>query len=201
MNAGPVPTEILIDLALCLDRLANTENFRFHGDLKPENIMVTPSGVVLVDPGYFGAIEVFKSNTKQLLTNCAITSTRYYPYLVPDDLFALGLISWEIACRQHPLAEKAVVSQFDRHKISHDFLELVQKEEDEGRFFLSSILGIRRPTELRPGIPFEVEEFLLKCLRINFDADGKLRLAKGFHTVAEYAAALSGLARKNIRYL
>ena len=162
--------------------------------------MVKPSGVVLIDPGYFGSLEVYKGAGKQQLSNCAVTSPIYYPLLVPDDLFALGLITWEIACRQHPLAEHAVPSDFDRKYIGNNLWELIQQEEDDGRGFLTPLLGLKRPASMRPGMPPDVEAFLLKCLRVKFD-DTKINTAKGFNSVGEYASALAQLQRKNIRYL
>ena len=163
--------------------------------------MVTPSGMVLIDPGHFGAIETYNGQIKQSLTNCSITSAIYYPFLSPDDVFALGLMTWEIACREHPLFEHAVSDKFDRRTIGDELWNFVRAEEDCGRFFFSSILGLRLPSLVRPGIPPELEEFLLKCLRVKFEPGGKINREKGFSSVGEYATALSTLVRKNIRYL
>ncbi len=201
MRSGPVPAEVLLDVALCLDRLSANEAFRYHGDLKPENLMITPSGVVLIDPGHFGAIDTYKGSIKQSLTNCSITSALYYPLLSPDDVLALGLITWEIACREHPLIERSVAAKYDRRHIGDELWDFVRNEEENGRFFCSSILGLRRPSQIRPGLPAEIEEFLLNCLRIKFDGDGKIDRAPGFATMGDYATALSSIVRKNIRYL
>ncbi len=208
MSAGPVPVDVLLDIALCLDRLLEPQDspekqelFEHHGDLKPENIMVTPSGVVLIDPGYFGTLETFKNGIKQPLTRCAVTTPIYYPLLQPDDLTALGLIMWEIACREHPLARRAYSGDFDRKTVGTELWNLVKAQETEGKYFLSAILGAKRPSLARPGMPAEVEELLLNAVKLKFEDDGKLNLGKGFNNFAELAASIARLLSKNIRYL
>ena len=163
--------------------------------------MVTPSGVVLIDPGYYGTIEAYKGATKQSLSNCSVTSTLYYPCLRPDDLFALGLLTWEIACREHPIAKKSTSKDFDKKKIGTELWNFIMEEERDGRFFISSILNVKRPSAMRPGMPPELEQFLLKCLRLRFDADGKLNLDVGFQDFGEYTASLTRLSQKGIRYI
>jgi serine/threonine protein kinase len=199
MNSGPVPIDVLLDIALCMDRLNEDDAFDYHGDLKPENVMVTPSGMVLLDPGYFGELDTIKGGTKQLLTNCAITTPIYYPFLKPDDQLALGLIMWEIACRDHPLARRAYSGDFDRDKVGDDLFELVTTLEKDGKYFYSAILGLSKPEDLRPGIPKECQDLLLKALRLKFEGN-QLMLDEGFKNFAEMAAALARLLSKSIRY-
>jgi serine/threonine protein kinase len=201
MSAGPVAIDVLLDIALCMDRLLEDTQFGYHGDLKPENIMVTPSGMVLIDPGYFGTLDTFKSGAKQALTNCAVTTPIYYPMLEPDDLLALGLIMWEIACRDHPLGRRAYSGDFDRRSVGEELWNLVKSQETQGKYFLSAVLGLRRPSLVRPGMPSEIEELLLKALRLSFLPDGTLNLTEGFKNFAEFAAAIARLLSKNIRYL
>jgi serine/threonine protein kinase len=200
MNSGPVPIDILLDIALCMDRLLEDDAFDYHGDLKPENIMVTPSGMVLIDPGYFGDLDILKGTAPQSLTNCAITTPIYYPMLKPYDMLALGLIMWEIACRDHPLARRAYSGDFDRKRIGDDLWDSITEQEKEGKYFFSAILGLEPPDVIRPGIPKEIDQLLMKGLRLKF-ADSKLSLDEGFKTFGELAAALARLLSKNIRYL
>lgn len=204
MNSGPVPVDILLDIALCMDRLSENDNFGYHGDLKPENIMITPTGVVLIDPGYFGSLETegdSDEGNKRSLRHCAITSPIYYPLIQPDDLLALGLVLWEIACRDQPLSKRAYSNDFDRSKIGPELWNLVKAQEAEGKYFLSAILGLKRPSVLRPGIPKEVEELLLKAVRIKMEKDGTLELCDGFQNFSELAAATARLLSKSIRYV
>lgn len=208
MSAGPVPVDILLDIALCMDRLLEEpesqdkrEPFEYHGDLKPENIMVTPSGVVLIDPGYFGTLETLKNGVKQPLSRCAVTTPIYYPLLQPDDLTALGMIMWEIACREHPLARRAYSGDFDRQTIGSELWDLVKAQETEGKYFLSAVFGVKSPSVARPGMPAEIDELLMRSIKLKIEPDGKLNLAEGFKNFAELAAAIARLLSKNIRYL
>jgi serine/threonine protein kinase len=201
MSAGPCPIGIFLDMAQCLSRINDKDTFGYHGDLKPENIMVTPSGVVLIDPGYFGTLETYRGTVRNPTTNCAVATTIYYPYLKPDDLLAFGLMLWETACRDHPLAARSNSSDFDRKSIGDDLWDIVRSQELEGRYYLSSILGVIPPSIVRPGTPKEIEEVLMKGLRLKLDADGKLNACPGFKNFAEFAEALNQLVKKNIRYI
>lgn len=92
MKLGPVPVSALLRIARTMLRLERIPAFAYHGDLKPDNILISPLGIHLIDPGYFGP-ERF------------ITTPAYYPKGQPDDLAAFALILWEIAAGKNPLAE------------------------------------------------------------------------------------------------
>jgi hypothetical protein len=125
----------------------------------------------------------------------------YYPFLQPDDLFALGLLTWEICCREHPLARRTSSSQFERKSVGAELWELVRDHERQGKFYLSSILGAVLPSVVRPGMPPVVEALLLKALRLRVDASGKLDAGEGFKSFAEFADMLADISAKNICYL
>jgi serine/threonine protein kinase len=201
MNSGPVPIDVLLDIALGLDSLMENEAFGYHGDLKPENIMITPGGVVLIDPGYFGSMDVVKGHEKKSFPHCAVTTPMYYPRIEPDDLLALGLIMWELALRDHPLAKRFHSKDFDRKHYSDELWNQIIALEASGKHHLAGILSIKQPSQLRPGLPLEVEEVLLKALGLQFEFDGTLNIARRFKGFSELAAALARLLSKNIRYL
>jgi serine/threonine protein kinase len=48
---------ILTDLACQFAAMKNLQTFPYHGDLKPENIMVTMDGAKAIDAGYFGTLD------------------------------------------------------------------------------------------------------------------------------------------------
>jgi serine/threonine protein kinase len=201
MTAGPVPISHFIDIANCLERLTDNKAFLYHGDLKPENIMVSPLRVVLIDPGHFGSVDTYSASIKQTMTNCAVTSTIYYPTLVPDDLLAFGIIMWETACREHPLSKRAHSADFDKRTVGSGLWQYVKEQENEGRFYSSRILGLRRPSAIRPGMPKEIEDLLLRGMRLQIDANGKIDRGEGFNSFAEIAESLNHLLSKNIRYI
>lgn len=92
MRRGRVPLSALLRTARTLQRLSRNSAFPYHGDLKPDNILVSPGGVHLLDPGYFGPDRY-------------VTTPAYYPRMQPDDLAAFAIILWEIAAGRHPLAQ------------------------------------------------------------------------------------------------
>ncbi|GEM_PF-1856051 len=80
----PPPFEWFMRLGETLSRLQKSGRLPYHGDLKPENVIVTPAGgAVLIDPTSGIPPE-----------HGRVTTPRYYPLLTPDDrpAFALMLI-------------------------------------------------------------------------------------------------------------
>ncbi|MBX9685372.1 MAG: hypothetical protein K2X27_01645, partial [Candidatus Obscuribacterales bacterium] len=72
-----------LDLAIkvfeAFEALLNS-GLKYHGDLKPENIILAGAGVRLVDPGYFGPLACLEGMIPQVV----ITTPRYYPTLEAD---------------------------------------------------------------------------------------------------------------------
>jgi serine/threonine protein kinase len=66
----------------------------YHGDIKPQNIMVTSKGLRFIDPGYFGPLACREG----LIPNAVLSTPAYYPCMEPDDAFAAGVVFWEL-CR------------------------------------------------------------------------------------------------------
>lgn len=155
IDAGPVPLAPFVDLAESMSRLSRSPTFRYHGDLKPENIIVTPSGLKILDPGYFGGIECETG----YVDNCAITTTNYYPSLTADDLFAVAVILWEAALHVHPLYAPLTPEARERAHPGEELYNWVRRYESVGQYFLSPLLGLQRPTELRPDMPPQLETY------------------------------------------
>src|SRR4030095_12614643 len=85
MISGTVNVSIMLELSQALQRLSTDPKFRYHGDVKPENILITQAGIKLIDPGHFGPLDCAEGN----LDVCIVTTPAYYPLLTPDDLFAV----------------------------------------------------------------------------------------------------------------
>jgi serine/threonine protein kinase len=201
LSSGPVPVDVLLDLALTMDRLEKDAAFELHGDLKPENIMITASGVVLLDPGYIGPLKVTVDGVIKEDVDCIVSTPMYYPKLDGDDLFAFGLLIWEVACRQQLLANKAKTADFDRSKIDDQLYDYVWSEEAKHNFNLSALLGARPPSELRPGMPSEIEELIKGAIGLNWTSEGKLENFPRFQSFTEVASALASLLSNKIRYI
>ncbi|MCB9471138.1 MAG: hypothetical protein H6677_22885 [Candidatus Obscuribacterales bacterium] len=200
MQGGPVSIDLLHNLALTLDRLSQNDEFGYHGDVKPENMIVTEEGVVLVDCGYFGSIEPESTpdNDKKTLI---VTTPRYYPHLIADDLLAFGLLLWESACRKPLLGKVSYSKDHDISKVGDELLSVVYEEEALGNFHFSRIVKAKRPSEYRPGMPEVMEEVLLKSVRLCFDREGVLDFDEGYESFEEIAYDLSSLIEQGIYYL
>lgn len=199
IRGGPVPISVIRNIALTLERLSRNDSFNYHGDVKPENMIVTASGVVMVDCGYFGNVQVDEAIDKD--KSLIVTTPRYYPLLKPDDLLALGLIVWEIACRKPLLNGVAYSGDFDTEHIAEDLVECVSREEALGNFNFSQMLGAEMPSTLRPGVPPRVEAVLLKAVRLKVTDGGVLTLDDGYDNFEHLADDLKKLTQEGIHYL
>ena len=198
MKSGPVSTALLLELVQIVERLSTNSNFKFHGDLKPENIMVTPSGVRIVDPGYFGPLDCQEGN----LEHCVVTTPAYYPLLAPDDLYALGFILWEVICRRHPLEAGAGFSEAaDKSGVGDELFRFVRQRELVGQYFLTPILETGRPAEIRRGLPPGVEGLLLKALRLKITPENKIEKEMGFENFTALANGLRALMASGVTEL
>lgn len=194
MKTG-VPIRVMIDIAYALDRLLQNPDFRYHGDLKPENIIITTTGIKLIDPGYFSSAE--KSSDQQI-----ITTPSYYPALEPDDLLAFGLILWEVAFGENPLAEKLGSSEFiDLGNIGENLFKWVYESELKGNYFKSAILNICQPIDIKPNIAPQLGEFLFNALNLYIRNDNKIDRKIYFKNFRQIIVALESLIETGILYL
>ncbi|MBX9668756.1 MAG: hypothetical protein K2X93_14105 [Candidatus Obscuribacterales bacterium] len=104
----------------------------YHGDLKPSNIIIDESTVKLLDPGFFGEIKSGLGDSFPM----KVTTPLYYPFLNPDDFFAVGLITWEAVFGRHPLK----YTEFADADISDQLDMVVRKQGNRG-----TILSIAAP--------------------------------------------------------
>lgn len=141
----PPPFSWFIRLGETLSRLQATGRLPYHGDLKPENVIVTPEGgVVLIDPTSGISAEMGR-----------VTTPRYYPLLTEDDRPALALMIIEamtgVALIQDdpPYPVQAVSPVFEawmaglralgRERFAHALRHIPRLEDMS--LFLSSDLG------------------------------------------------------------
>lgn len=161
----------------------------YHGDLKPENIILTDEGPVLIDPGYFGPLVVSGVRVQQ----CLITTPSYYPLYCPDDLLALGIMLWEMVLGKQPFSSNSFSGDSDLDHCGTRLIEFVQDQEKVGRYAYSPVLDLKAPAEIRSGINSRQEECLLKGLRLERSSSGKLDIGEGFGSFSEFADAIEML--------
>lgn len=123
LKSGPVPIEDVVNIGLQLAKaLAEAHTYGIvHRDLKPENAIRTPSGVVKILD--FGLARDEHSAQERLTLTGVIVGTP--AYLAPEqvrgetadfrtDLFALGLLLYELASGVNPFVDKSVIGTLAR---------------------------------------------------------------------------------------
>lgn len=195
-------------LAESFIRLQRKPSFEYHGDLKPENILWTIDGPALIDPGYFGQLDCEEGELLQV----AITTPAYYPFLTPDDSFAMGLMFWEAVCGIHPLIArneyKVAIGMAPGTDTAHgDSSDSAEQKSEVGesvrtwvslmspscRPFIEPILQLSRPSTINPEIPPLLEKVALKGLRLTVSENGMIEKGDGYLTWEEWVADIKAL--------
>jgi serine/threonine protein kinase len=123
LKSGPVPIDDVVSIGLQLSKaLAEAHTFGIvHRDLKPENVIRTPSGVVkILDFGL--ARDEHATHDRLTLTGVIVGTPAY---LAPEqvrgepadfrtDLFALGLMLYELASGINPFVDKTLTGTIAR---------------------------------------------------------------------------------------
>lgn len=181
--------KIFAKLCAAIEDLLRRGTFMYHGDLKPENVMIDNQGVRLLDPGFFGPMETQYG----LVDPCIITTPRYYPLMTADDLLAVGLMMWETFCHTHPLAMPASTDTMDRSLVSDELYEFIRRRELVGQFYASPIISAPLPSQLDERISFELEAVLLKAVHLKLRKDGIRELDAGYADFTEMRSAIEAL--------
>ena len=156
--SSPLPESELLDLALQLvaGLIAAHDHSVIHRDLKPANLLITNDGrLKILDFGLAKLrLPLTESVTQSQLESHSIAGT--FPYMAPEqllggdldgrtDLYATGLILYEMATGQRPFAElpSGLLLDATLHR--------------------SPI----PPRQLNPKLSFELERIIAKCLEKN----------------------------------
>ena len=127
--------------------LKQAGTLEWHGDLKPENIIVKPSGkVVLLDPA-------MRSPDVRVVT----TTPHYNPLLLCDskaDVMAIGIMIYEILTGTLPFDE-----------VPWEFAGRQSGGETQ-RLSLSYFFSYTPPHALNPKTPEELERIVYRCITV-----------------------------------
>jgi serine/threonine protein kinase len=188
MDEGPLPLEAFIEIACHLDDLSKT-TFEYHGDIRPDNIVVTDNGIKLVDCGYFGEINCQEG--KDL--DCAVTNHFYYPTLEPDDVFAFGMMLWESVLGEHPLTYDC-----EPQENGESLTNWIAAYEAVGQHYLSPLRYIQRPLALSPKMDPSLEEVILQSLGLKLGKEGQLERSSYRTDYQEILKTLQALKKKGV---
>ena len=127
--------------------LQRSGTLAYHGDLKPENVIVKPSGkVVLLDPA-------LRLPERQIVT----TTPHYNPLLLTDskaDVMAIGIMIYEILTGTLPFDE-----------VPWEFAGRQSGGETQ-RLSLSYFFSYTPPHVLNPKTPAELERIVYRCITV-----------------------------------
>ncbi len=119
----------------------------YHGDLKPENLIVKPSGkVVMLDPG-------MRLPERRIVT----TTPHYNPLLLTEskaDVMAIGIMIYEILTGTLPFDE-----------VPWEFAGQQSGGETQ-RLSLSYFFSYTPPHVLNPKTPEELERIIYRCITV-----------------------------------
>ncbi|HEU4419392.1 MAG TPA: serine/threonine-protein kinase, partial [Planctomycetota bacterium] len=137
---------LAIGRALLATKAAGTLDY--HGDLKPENIIVKPSGkVVILDPAM------------RLADRPVVTTTPHYnPLLLRDskaDVMAIGIMIYEILTGTLPFDE-----------VPWEFAGRQSGGETQ-RLSMSYFFSYSPPHVLNPKTPKELERIIYRCITVS----------------------------------
>ncbi|MBS1992011.1 MAG: protein kinase family protein [Cyanobacteria bacterium SZAS LIN-3] len=178
-------------IAGVLDELSQQDSFAYHGNLKPENIGFTASGVMFRELGDFGPLRC----TQAMESEVRITTPQYYPWLDADDIGALGICLWEALIGYHPFDDARPGD--GECMISQGLRALVELELSLANIFILPLLSIKRPHQLGIRTSEKLETLLFKSIKLKVGEDGQIHEDPGYQSMTEFNEELLDLLNES----
>jgi serine/threonine protein kinase len=175
-------------LVLALAEVSDSGQLRWHGDLKPENLMLTPMrDVVVLDPAS-GCVELGPNKQPQSL----LATAWYNPAFETNDFFSLGLILVEILTGEHLLLAASSRDEDATRSLGATLQEWLSVARVTGRGspLLRRIASMKLPRELNPSLSQAIEDLALKCMSLVRRGDSLDRIDT-FRSPRELAEAIA----------
>ncbi len=154
------------ELVRALVAVQRSGELAFHGDLKPDNLMLDDKGQVRVLDPSSGLAKV--PPVKGAPPERLVTTPLYNPALEASDLASLGLLLAEVLCRHQLLVEAHDARP--PAKLSPALEQRLRAHEAVGASrYVSRYRRLPRPSELAGGVPPKLEALALACLGLSWD--------------------------------
>lgn len=156
----------------------------YHGDIKPDNLILQPSGETrIIDPSSFMTKLGANGLPEQILT-----SEAYNPLLKDSDVPAMGLILMELLCGRPLFLEAREAKQTrETGPILRDTLKTAKIIGQHDRY--ARLLSMPLPREIKATIPTILQTIALKCIGLEWSNES-FELSTPYTDVAAVAAAI-----------
>lgn len=178
-----IPVALFVAIAEALALRCREGRLLFHGDLKPDNVMLdAEGGFRLIDPSCAAA------EGTPLGSRTLVTTPAYYPFLMPDDRGALALMMVEALAGVMPLS---VDLPFPPQRTTQAFQVWMDTLMASGRGrYAQALRHMPRLEDLSILISPGLAAVLLKALRLRRAEGGHLDVDAGYAGWPDFIADL-----------
>lgn len=188
---GKANLDHLIALVSSMHAIETANAALKHGDLKPENIVITTKGAsaYVLDPGYFGNLTTIQKPPVKV----KMTTPLYYPFLEPDDMFATGIMLLEVFTGKNPLASEGDAYSFaEKTTIEDTFHNRIESARLSNNHYPSKLYRLPQfLKEHQTKLGRRLSSIALKCMGAAIKSDNSLRSELQYENFAQLQRVFS----------